>query len=101
MNPNDPFARARFTVARVSWWQIAIAITAALAIGVALAVVAASVFLVVAPIVLIAGLAYKLFGGPKGPRTQPGVKVIDAEYRVLSPEEVRRDAGAPRQPDWR
>jgi hypothetical protein len=96
MNPND-FSQMRFTVRRVSWWQIALVIAGALAIGTALALVAASVFLVVAPVVLLSGLAYKLFGGRKPVRSRPGVTVIDAEYRVLSPEEIRHDGGPSRR----
>lgn len=96
MNPND-FSQMRFTVRRVSWWQIALVIAGALAIGTALALVAASVFLVVAPVVLLSGLAYKLFGGRKPVRNRPGVTVIDAEYRVLSPDEIRHDGGPSRR----
>ncbi len=92
MNPSDPYERVRFTVRRISGWQIALAVAAALAIGTALALVAASVFLVVFPVALLAGLAYKLFG-PRRPvaRTRADVTVIDAEYRELSPEEIARD----------
>ena len=90
MSSTDPFDRVRFTVRRVSWWQVALVVAVALAIGTALAVVAASVFLVVFPIVVIAGLAYRLFGGRKRASADAGPTVIDAEYRVLSPEEAAR-----------
>ena len=91
MSSTDPFDRMRFTVKRVSWWQVAIVIAVALAVGTALALVAASVFLVVFPIVVIAGLAYRLFGGrkPNG-GAAGGPTIIEAEYRVLSPEEAAR-----------
>jgi len=89
MSSTDPFDRMRFTVRRVSWWQVALVVAVALAIGTALAVVAASVFLVVFPIVVIAGLAYRLFGGRKRAQ-EAGPTIIDAEYRVLSPEEAAR-----------
>lgn len=95
MNPND-FNHMRFAVRRVSWWQIALVVAGALAIGTALALVAASVFLIVAPVVLLSGLAYKLFGTRKPVRSRPGITVIDAEYRVLSPEEIRHDGGSHR-----
>jgi hypothetical protein len=91
MSSTDPFDRMRFTVKRVSFWQVALVVAVALAIGTALALVAASVFLVVFPVVAIAGLAFKLFGGRKVRRDTSGPMVIDAEYRVLSPEEVARD----------
>jgi len=91
MSSTDPFDRMRFTVRRVSWWQVAIVIAVALAVGTALALVAASVFLVVFPVVVIAGLAYRLFGGRKRtPGAGDGPTVIEAEYRVLSPEEAAR-----------
>ncbi|MFT0858553.1 hypothetical protein [Ancylobacter sp. G4_0304] len=93
MAANDPFGGMRFTVRRVSFWQVAVVVAVALAVGTALAVVAASVFLVLFPIVAIAGLAYKLFGGRKSSvRTASGATVIDAEYRVLSAEEVSRES---------
>ncbi|MCK0207168.1 hypothetical protein MWN33_03880 [Starkeya koreensis] len=90
MSSTDPFDRIRFTVRRVSWWQIAIVVAVALALGTALALVAASVFLVVFPIVVIAGLAYRVFGGRKRATGAGGPTVIEAEYRVLSPEEAAR-----------
>lgn len=89
MSSTDPFDRMRFTVRRVSWWQIAIVVAVALALGTALALVAASVFLVVFPIVVIAGFAYRLFGGRKR-AAESGPTIIEAEYRVLSPEEAAR-----------
>jgi len=92
MNANDPFGRARFTMVRVKWWQIALVVAVAIAVGIALTLVAASVFLVVFPILAIAGLAYRLFGGRGGRAGRPGgAAVIDAEYRVLSPEEAARE----------
>lgn len=92
MNSTDSFDRLRFTVRRVSWWQVAVVVAVALAVGIALALVAASVFLVVFPIIAIAGIAYRLFGGRK--RAAAGPTVIDAEYRVLSPEEAAREREA-------
>lgn len=90
MSSTDPFDRMRFTVRKVSWWQVAIVVAVALALGTALALVAASVFLVVFPIIVIAGLAYRLFGGNKRARNASGPTIIEAEYRVLSPEEAAR-----------
>ena len=51
---------------------------------------AASVFLVVFPIIVIAGLAYRLFGGRRRAAGTSGPEIIEAEYRVLSPEEAAR-----------
>ncbi|UOK71835.1 hypothetical protein [Ancylobacter polymorphus] len=89
MSSTDPFDRVRFTVRKVSWWQVALVVAVALALGTALALVAASVFLVVFPIIVIAGLAYRLFGGRRRAGTS-GPEIIEAEYRVLSPEEAAR-----------
>jgi hypothetical protein len=101
MSSTDPFDRMRFTVRRISWWQVAIVVAVALAVGTALALVAASVFLVVFPIVAIAGLAYRLFGSRKrGPATG-GPTIIEAEYRVLSPDEVARERGPDFDPNRR
>lgn len=101
MSSTDPFDRMRFTVRRVSWWQVALVVAVALAVGIALALVAASVFLVVFPVLALMGLAYRLFGGRKGARGRPGPGVIDAEYRVLSPEEAAREDRAGWDPDRR
>ena len=101
MSSTDPFDRMRFTVRRVSWWQIAIVVAVALAVGTALALVAASVFLVVFPIVAIAGLAYRLFGARKRGPAAGGPTIIEAEYRVLSPDEVTRERGPDFDPNRR
>ncbi|MDQ0512051.1 hypothetical protein [Ancylobacter amanitiformis] len=101
MSSTDPFDRMRFTVRRVSWWQVAIVVAVALAVGTALALVAASVFLVVFPVVAIAGLAYRLFGRRPAARREDGPNVIEAEYRVLSPEEAAREADPRWSPDRR
>ncbi|WP_421698657.1 hypothetical protein [Ancylobacter sp.] len=90
MSSTDPFDRVRFTVRKVSWWQVALVVAVALALGTALALVAASVFLVVFPIIVIAGLAYRLFGGRRRAAGTSGPEIIEAEYRVLSPEEAAR-----------
>ncbi|MBS9476835.1 hypothetical protein [Ancylobacter radicis] len=100
MNPTDSFDRMRFTVRRISWWQVAVVVAVALAVGIALALVAASVFLVVFPVIAIAGLAYRLFGGRKRPGAG-GPTVIDAEYRILSPEEAARARESAWDPDRR
>lgn len=65
---------------RVPTWQLVLILIAALAVGVAVAIVATGVFLVVFPIALIAGLAYRLFG--KRRRTQ-GNSIIEGEYEVI------------------
>lgn len=99
MNSTDSFDRMRFTVRRVSWWQVAVVVAVALAVGIALALVAASVFLVVFPIIAIAGVAYRLFGSRKS--APQGPTVIDAEYRIVSPEEEAREREAGWDPDRR
>jgi hypothetical protein len=60
-------------------------------VAVSVAVVAAGVFLVAFPALLIGGAAYRLFG-MKRPVTAPAqrrgeVKVIDADYVVVDPGE--------------
>ncbi|HSI40277.1 MAG TPA: hypothetical protein VLA00_06975 [Xanthobacteraceae bacterium] len=87
-----PFHRIAFEARRIRGWQIALLLVAATAIGVALAVLAAGVFLVIFPIAALAGLAYRFFGSAPKPaaQRQGGVTIIDAEYRVL-PDERPRD----------
>jgi predicted membrane metal-binding protein len=66
-------------------WQLALILIAAFAIGLAVAVVATGVFLIVLPVALLAALAYRLFGPRRrrgGSRVWQG-RVIEGEYEVV------------------
>jgi hypothetical protein len=58
---------------RVPGWKIALILAAAFAAVVALAIVAGALFLLILPVILVAGLAHRLFGArrrgeaPRGP----------------------------------
>lgn len=67
-------------ILRVPRWQLALILVAALAVGIAVAVVATGVFLVVFPIALIAGFAYRLFGKK---RRAAGHPIIEGEYEII------------------
>ena len=84
---------SRVRVLRLPSWQIAVVLTLALALGLAIAVVATGVFLVGLPIAILAVAAYRLFGGRgwnrrSRHRENPGV--IEGEYEVIDGD------GAPR-----
>jgi hypothetical protein len=82
----------RVRVLRLPSWQIAVVLTLALALGLAIAVVATGVFLVGLPVAILAVVAYRLFGGRgwnrRARRENPGV--IEGEYEVIDGD------GAPR-----
>jgi hypothetical protein len=85
-------------------WQAWLAMAASLTLGVALFVLAASLALILIPVVLVAGaiavwrLRSKLKAAgidPANPFANQGrqperVEVIDAEYRIIEPQEPRR-----------
>lgn len=87
----------RLRTLRLPGWQIALLLVAALAIGIAVAIVATGVFLIVLPIALAAALAYRLFGARRRGR-RPDGGVIEGDYEVIerSPPGEPHDEGRPR-----
>jgi len=75
---------------RLPPWRIALLLVLAASLGIAIAVVATGVFLIALPVVAIAVLAYRLFGGAK---RRPGASphVIEGEYEII--EGARRPRG--------
>ena len=85
-------------------WQAWLAMAASLTVGVALFVLAASLALILIPVVLVAGAiaVWRLKAKLKAagidpanpfasqPRQPDRVEVIDAEYRIIEPDEPRR-----------
>lgn len=67
-------------ILRVPKWQLALILVVALAVGIAIAVVATGIFIVLFPIALIAGFAYRLFGKRRRAR---GNAIIEGEYEVV------------------
>jgi hypothetical protein len=66
----------------------------AVAFAVALFLLSLTVFLVLLPVIAIAGGLYYLFGGrrkPAGVRNPNSVEIIEGEYRVIEPERAERD----------
>jgi hypothetical protein len=105
--PMHRFDHAGFRLGRLSWWQTALVVALAAATVIAIAIVATSLILIIAPIVLVAVLLHRLLGPrPTGrdepPRRRP--TVIEADYEVIAdvrPADRRRpDSGEePRHPD--
>ena len=92
----EGFQDLRFARLGIPPWKLALAAAGLAALGFAALVVATGFFLVAVPVVLIAGLAGRLFAARKGPRTPPGFgarsgPLIDAEYRVVSSRPMSPD----------
>lgn len=101
----DPWAQARTRVVRLKKWQVILISAGVAAFLIALAVVAAGIFLVVFPAILVIGLIWRFFGGrskkasgnwaARNPSSQENAsqsrqrQIVDAEYVVLT--ETRRD----------
>ena len=85
--------RIRFV--KIPLWQFVLAAAFVLAVAIALAIVAFSVFLIAVPLFLIAAVAYQLFGRgrshPAGSDRASGNTVIDVDYRVIDNERQRLD----------
>ncbi|KZE28387.1 hypothetical protein AVW15_06160 [Chelatococcus daeguensis] len=99
MQGYDPRFGPQMRIVRLSRWQLWLAAAVGLALVVTLAIVAAGVFLVVLPVVVVAGLGYHLWMKWRGQRPggRAGDMVIDAEYSIVRREDERHiDArGAP------
>jgi membrane protein implicated in regulation of membrane protease activity len=95
---NGPFA---LFLGRVPMWKVALAVAAALAAVALLAVLAGAVFLLLAPVVLLAALAHRFFGA--GRRRGRDGRVIEGEYVAVEEErveiEVKRRRKDGRRPD--
>jgi len=80
------YEQVRVRLIRVPRWQIALIGAIAVAFLVTLAVLAASVFLVVFPIVVIAGLVWRIVAYLRGGRApaRSGPVEIEAEYKVVA-----------------
>ena len=85
-------AQFRIRIVRIPRWQIMLAATVLVAFLVALFLLAFGVFLILFPIVLLAGLIAWLIGGGRVPPPDRGDgPVIDGEYRVLDRKSLDRD----------
>jgi hypothetical protein len=93
MNQFDPM---RVRLWRPAWWQLALLAAVGIAVILAIAIVATSLILIIAPVVLIAVLAQRFLARRAARRgdVYPGarVQVIDAEYEVVSARPADRSA---------
>ncbi len=84
----NQFDAMRLRLWRPAWWQLALLGAVAIAIVLAIAIVATSLILIIAPIALVAVLAQRILARRAARRGDgyPGarVQVIDAEYEVIS-----------------
>jgi hypothetical protein len=81
------FQELRFNRFGIPPWKLLLAATVIAALVITALLIATGIFLVIIPIVAVAGLASRLFAGrgrrrPDGPA--PGGPVIVGEFRVLS-----------------
>jgi hypothetical protein len=79
---------------RLPKWQLAVLLVAAIAIGIAVAIVATGVFLIALPVAALVALGYRLFGGAR--RRRAGPDVIEGEYEVVEAARRRPGRGADR-----
>jgi hypothetical protein len=109
MRRNAWFEGRRFRFARPVSWQLWLLLAVAAALGVAVTIVAAGVFLVAIPIVALAFLGYRAWAALAGrratPRRRGAAVVIEGDYEVVreSPETPpRREPAAPgKDSPWR
>jgi hypothetical protein len=87
-DPTDPGGRGdgvRVEVFRIRPWQLWLAGTIALALGIGLALLATSILLVVVPLALVAGLVWRIFAKPVV-TTRDGV--IEVDYRRVGSDRL-------------
>jgi hypothetical protein len=84
----NQFDAMRFRLWRPAWWQLALLAAIGIAVILAIAIVATSLILIIAPVVLVAVLAQRFLARRAARRgdAYPGarVQVIDAEYEIVS-----------------
>lgn len=88
MTRMNQFDAMRLRLWRPAWWQLALLAAVGIAVILAIAIVATSLILIIAPVVLVAVLAQRFLARRAARRgdVHPGgrVQVIDAEYEIVS-----------------
>ena len=88
MTRMNQFDAMRLRLWRPAWWQLALLAAVGIAVILAIAIVATSLILIIAPVVLVAVLAQRFLARRAARRGDvypgAGVRVIDAEYEVVS-----------------
>jgi hypothetical protein len=96
----DPFDAMRLRLWRPAWWQLALLAAVGIAVILAIAIVATSLILIIAPIVLVAVLAQRFLARRAARRGDghPGARyeVIDVEYEVISTPRAADDGDGKR-----
>jgi hypothetical protein len=73
------------------WLAIVVGLLA-IAFAVALFLLSLTVFLLILPVLVVAGALYYLFGLPRAARKGAAdVQIIEGEYRVVEPERIEDD----------
>jgi hypothetical protein len=95
MTRMNQFDAMRFRLWRPASWQLALLAAVGIAVILAIAIVATSLILIIAPVVLVAVLAQRFLARRAARRgdAYPGgrVQVIDAEYEVVSARPAETD----------
>jgi hypothetical protein len=84
-----PQFRIRFV--RIPRWQIMLGAGLAFALMIAFFVLAFGIFLLLLPVLAIAGAIFYLFGGRRSPVGRDGAandRIIDGEYRVVEQDRI-------------
>ena len=94
------FDATRLRMWRPAWWQLVLLAAVGIAVILAIAIVATSLILIIAPIVLVAVLAQRFLArrAGRGGGGHPGarVQVIDAEYEVIATPRAADDGDGKR-----
>ena len=87
MTRMNQFDAMRFRMWRPTWWQLALLAAVGIAIILAIAIVATSLILIIAPVVLVAVLAQRFLARRAARRgdVYPGARydAIDVEYEII------------------
>lgn len=91
-------AQQQIHFVQIPRWLAILAGVLAVAFAIALLLLSITVFLVLLPVIAVAGGLYYLFGGRRRAadvRRSDSVEIIEGEYRVIEPERIERERNQP------
>lgn len=97
--PHVRFIQVGGRLSPAGWLLVFLTLALIAGIAIAVAILALSVFLIVAPVVVLAGFAYYLYRKIWPRAHAHGDGVIEGEYRVIESERIERKSG--REPPQR
>lgn len=93
-------AQQQIRFVQIPRWLAILAGVLAIAFAIALLLLSITVFLVLLPVIAVAGGLYYLFGGRRRAdmRRSGDTEIIEGEYRVVEPERIERERNTDRPP---